>query len=106
MSLRNRNLKKRPKKSKQNLTNLWDTSEWVNIRNIRVTGEEKRKYLKNNDWKFQDERNAYEYLRSSKDSKTYRDTLYSSFEKAKTESRKQWERSEWSHTRDPQLDYQ
>lgn len=30
-----------------------------------------------------------EYLRSSKDSKTYRDTLYSSFEKAKTESRKQ-----------------
>ena len=65
-----------------------------------------RKYLKNNDWKFQDERNEYEYLRSSKDSMTYRDTLYSSFEKEKTESRKQWERSELSHTRDPQLDYQ
>lgn len=65
-----------------------------------------RKYLKNNDWKFQDERNEYECLRSSKDSKTYRDTLYSSFEKEKTESRKQWERSELSHTRDPQLDYQ
>ena len=86
--------------------NLWDTSEWVNIHNIRVPGEEKRENIwRNNDWKFQDERNEYEYLRSSKDSKTYRDTLYSSFEKAKSESRKQWERSELSHTRDPQLDY-
>lgn len=86
--------------------NLWDSSKWVNIHNIRVPGEEERENIwRNNDWNFQDERNEYEYLRSSKDSKTYRDTLYSSFEKAKTESRKQWERSELSHTRDHQLDY-